>query len=77
MGVNNPTGTGGGGSATSKERRHQYANPLDYCGTAAVSSAESDAVWTIVRLTVASDGTDTTGTATPVKWTDRVTATYT
>ena len=74
MGVYNPSASSSG---SDKARRHEYAAPLDYCGTAVSGSAESSSVWTIVRLAVASGGTDTVGTATAVKWTDRVTATYT
>lgn len=68
-------GTGGGGSAG--ERRHAFASGTDYCGTAPAGSAENSAVWTISRLTIASAGTVTAATATNVKWTDRLTATYT
>lgn len=65
-------------------RRQAYypgesGNPsLDYCGVAPEGSAESAAIWTITRLTISTTGSVTaTGTATNVKWTDRLTATYT
>lgn len=72
------TGLGGGGGA-SLIRRHDFvAGPpvYDYCGSAPLGTLEATAKWTIVRITVASDGTTTKATATNVAWTDRYTATY-
>jgi hypothetical protein len=57
-------------------RRHDFASPYDYCGTAPAGSAESAAVWTITRITVASNGTTITGAATGVSWAGRASATY-
>jgi hypothetical protein len=57
-------------------RRHDYAAPYDYCATALPGSSESAPVWTITRITVASNGTTTTATATSVSWTGRASATY-
>jgi hypothetical protein len=56
--------------------RHDF-NVYDYLGKAASGSSESASVWTITRLTIASDGTATVGTATNVDWTNRYTHTYT
>jgi hypothetical protein len=57
-------------------RRHDFASPYDYCGTAPAGSAESATVWTITRINVASNGTTTIATATGVSWTGRASATY-
>jgi hypothetical protein len=51
-------------------------NNINYCGTAPNASAESSAVWTIKRLTIAASGSITTATATNVAWTNRESATY-
>ena len=51
-------------------------NNINYCGTAPNGSAESSAVWTIKRLTIAASGSITTATATNVAWTNRQSATY-
>lgn len=59
-----------------KERRHEWTGTYDYCGYAVAGSSESAAVWTITRLTIATDGTVTTGRTVGVKWSDRATATY-
>lgn len=58
------------------DRRHDYAAPYSYCGKAAAGSFESDPVWTITRIELASDGTTTTTHAADVAWDDRLTATY-
>jgi hypothetical protein len=55
--------------------RHDF-NEFDYLGKAVVGSSEDSNVWTIVRLTIASDGTTTKSTATNVNWTDRYTHNY-
>jgi hypothetical protein len=55
--------------------RHDF-NVFDYLGKAASGSSESANVWTITRLTIASDGTVTKGVATNVNWTDRYTHIY-
>ena len=52
-------------------------NNINYNGYAVTGSAESSAVWTIKRLTIAASGSITVATATNVAWTDRETATYT
>jgi len=57
-------------------RRHDFAAPYSYCGTATAGSAESAAVWTITRINVASNGTTTIATATNATWTGRASATY-
>ena len=57
-------------------RRHGFAAPYDYCGTAPAGSAESAAVWTITRISIFSDGHTTTATATNATWTGRASATY-
>lgn len=58
--------------------RHEFdsANNYDYIAKAVNDSLESDSVWTIKRLTIASDGSSTVATATDVDWTNRATHTY-
>jgi hypothetical protein len=68
--------TDGAVAVPSPERRHDFASPYDYCGLAPAGSADSAAVWTITRITVASNGTTITGTATGVSWAGRASATY-
>lgn len=51
-------------------------NNINYNGYAVTGSAESSAVWTITRLTIAASGSITVGTATNVAWTNRESATY-
>ena len=51
-------------------------NNINYCGTATNGSAESSAVWTITRLTIAASGSITVATAANVAWTNRESATY-
>jgi len=58
-------------------RRHAYASPYSYCGKAVDGALESEAVWTITRIELATDGTTTTTQAVDVAWDDRTTATYT
>jgi hypothetical protein len=55
--------------------RHDF-NVFDYLGKAASGSSESANVWTITRLTIASNGSTTKGVATNVNWTDRYTHIY-
>jgi hypothetical protein len=55
--------------------RHDF-NVFDYLGKAASGSSESANVWTITRLTIASNGSVTKGVATNVNWTDRYTHIY-
>jgi hypothetical protein len=52
-------------------------NNMNYNGYAVTGSAESSAVWTITRLTIAASGSITVATATNVAWTDRETTIYT
>jgi len=55
--------------------RHDF-NIYDYIGKAPSGSLDADNVWDITRLTIASSGSVTTGTANNVNWTDRYTHTY-
>jgi hypothetical protein len=52
-------------------------NNINYNGYAVTGSAESSAVWTITRLTIAASGSITVATATNVAWTDRESVIYT
>jgi len=60
---------------TQLDRLHAFASPYDYNGHASQGSSESAAVWTITRLTIASNGTTTKGVATGA-WTNRASLTY-
>jgi hypothetical protein len=75
------TGTGEpgppGADAPASERRHDYLAPYSYCGKAVIDSLESEFVWTITRIELATDGTTTITHAVDVAWDDRLTATYT
>jgi hypothetical protein len=58
-------------------RRSAFHHPLSYLGVAVNGSTEGDAVWTITRITVASNGSVTeTETATNVTWTGYQAHTY-
>lgn len=75
--INGESILGAGNIVTSVELeyRHDF-NVFDYLGKAPSDSLESDNVWTITRLTIASDGSVTRGVATNVNWTNRYTHTY-
>jgi hypothetical protein len=60
-----------------RERKHDYVDPYSYCGVALEGSLTSANVWTITRITISSDGTVTTATATNVAWDNRYTVPYT
>jgi len=64
--------------ATSRRNANNSTNSaINYCGVAQGSGvADSSATWTVYRLTVASDGTVVTATATNITWTSRESATY-
>jgi hypothetical protein len=76
--INGTSVLGSGNIVTSVQLsyRHDF-NVYDYLGKAASGSSEGASVWTITRLTIASDGTSTVGTATNVDWTNRYTHIYT
>jgi hypothetical protein len=63
-------------SSINLEYRHDF-NIYDYLGKAPSGSSESASVWTITRLTIASDGTTTSGIANNVSWSGRYTHIYT
>lgn len=76
--INGESVLGSGNIVTSVQLayRHDF-NVYDYLGKAASGSSESANVWTITRLTIASNGTATVGTATNVSWTGRYSHIYT
>ena len=57
--------------------RHEFSDPYDYCGIASGGTLDGDPDWTITRLTIASNGSTTSGVATAVTWTGRASHTYT
>ena len=65
----------GGGGGETYERRHDFQSPYDYCGIAPAGTLESTPNWTITRLTVALNGTTTTGQAIGA-WTNRTELIY-
>tara|TARA_R110000868_G_scaffold90409_2_gene251034 strand:- start:154 stop:378 length:225 start_codon:yes stop_codon:yes gene_type:complete len=67
------------GNIISKRNANNSANSsINYCGVAlGAGVSDASAVWTIKRLTIATDGTITVATATSVAWTNRESAIYT
>ena len=63
------------GPSGAGERRHAFAAPYSYNGTATAGTADSASGWAITRIAVAADGTTTVATATGA-WTDRASLTY-
>lgn len=57
-------------------RRHDFVTNVSYCGYAEQGSLETESVWNIAKITVATEGTTTTTTATDVKWSERLTVIY-
>lgn len=74
------SGGGGGGGATAvtkKNANNSTDSSINYCGVAVGSGiSESSPVWTITKITIAIDGTVTTGTANAVAWTNRESIIY-
>ena len=61
-----------------KAANNSSNNNINYCGVAlGTGVSESATVWTIKRLTIASSGSVTIGTATNVAWTNRESVIYT
>jgi len=54
-----------------------WNDPNNYIGKAVVGTLQTDPLWFVTRITTNLDGTLTTATASGIKWTDRLTATYT
>lgn len=79
VGVSGPQGPQGAmgpeGASAQRESRSDWVAPNSYIGIAAEGSLESASVWKITRVTV-SGNIVTTAIATPVAWTDRLTAIY-
>lgn len=62
---------------TRKNANNSTNSNINYCGVAlGTSVSESLTVWTITRITTASNGSITTAIATGVAWTNRESATY-
>jgi hypothetical protein len=61
-------------SVTNFDRRHKWLSPYSYNGKAVAGSSESDAVWKIVRIEVAGDGSVVEiKTLNNVKWSEILT----
>jgi hypothetical protein len=69
-------GGGGGGTAVTHLVRADTVGAVNYLGTAPVGTLDSDAAWTITRITLDADGTVATAIATDAAWTNRLTETY-
>ncbi len=57
-----------GGGAQEKIKRNLQSNNINFCGFAPFGSAESSAVWTVTKITVAANGTINKETFTNVTW---------
>lgn len=63
--------------AVTVTRRYDGTNAtVQYAGYAISGSSESAAVWTITRITINSDGSVTTASATNVAWSNRASVIY-
>ena len=64
-------------ASTRRNANNSTNNNINYCGVAlGTGVSESSPVWTIKRLTIATDGSVTVATATSVAWTNRESAIY-
>ena len=64
-------------ASTRRNANNSTNNSINYCGVAlGTGVSESSPVWTIKRLTIATDGSVTVATATSVAWTNRESAIY-
>lgn len=75
QGPQGPQGIPGSGSG-SKERRHTFITGTSYNGSAPLGSLESDSVWRVVKIEVATDGSTIVTEANNIKWDDITTETY-
>jgi exo-beta-1,3-glucanase (GH17 family) len=57
-------------------RRHDFVANASYCAYAETGSLETAPVWNITKIAVDLNGSTTKTTATNVKWSDRLTLTY-
>lgn len=57
--------------------RYDYVVPYNYCGIATTGSLEENEVWTISRIQINTNGTNTVTHAYDVAWDDRLTTIYT
>ena len=64
------------GGSLARECRSDYVAPNSYIGIAPSGTAEATAAWQVTRLNI-SGTTITTTTASPIAWTNRLSATYT
>ena len=74
--ITGQSGYSGYSGTNAKARQHDWHQPYDYCGTAPVGSATSSAVWTITRITVASNGSTITSTLYNQIWDNRYSLPY-
>jgi len=76
QGIQGTTGIQGS-IALKNEIRSDFASNYSYIGVAVYGSSESSSVWTIRRSLITSGGAiGSTSTAASVKWSDRLTSTY-
>lgn len=65
------------GPSAARSRRHEWANPYSYCGTAPLGAADAATAWTVTRLQInAAGAVVATGMATAIAWTARASAVY-
>lgn len=60
----------------SLERQHAMNNNISYCGIAPKGSLVTDYSWTIKKIVINNDGTNTITTAIGVRWIDYLTTNY-
>lgn len=60
----------------SRRSAYDSVNSYQYIGTAAYGTAESDSGWTVVRLTLAADGSVSANVSATGSWTGRAGLTY-
>ena len=61
----------------SGERRHEFASPYIYCGTAPIHTLDSATIWTLTRITSNANGAITNTAIAVDSWDNRSTTIYT
>jgi hypothetical protein len=68
--------TGPAGASSSREVASDWVAPYSYMGVAASGSNDSDVAWRVTRIEVVG-ATAVSTVASPIRWSDRLTAIYT
>ncbi len=64
------------GDSGAHARRHDFADPYSYCGTAATGTPDATNAWSISRIEVLATGATIKKTATAVAWSNRYSISY-